>query len=280
MPLSFHTLLLSLEGGLLVFGHNYEGQLGLGHKKVQLQPAEVPWDGPQPVQVDCGWRYSLVLDVEGGVWQAGLSLSSFTFQRVLQLPCIVLVAAGESHCAAIDTEGGLWVWTSETDLSWARSLPQRVDALPPITKVACGLQVSRGRGRRRPLGVGQQLPRELGLGHTNSALQPTLVQVEGRSEGPLRCLAALYLGVILIDSQGGVFSSGHNSDGDLGRSLGDDWKLQQIMNIPPMLAASCGAGHTISLDENGDVWSWDAVKKGNWGWATLPISPDPQWSRR
>ena len=71
MPLGYHTLLLSLEGDLLAFGGNNKGQLGLGHNNEQLTPATVPWKGPQPVQVDWGDEHSLVLDAEGGVWQAG-----------------------------------------------------------------------------------------------------------------------------------------------------------------------------------------------------------------
>ena len=76
--------------------------------------------------------------------------------------------------------------------------------------------------------------------------------MEDRSEGPLRCLTAYNEGVILIDSQGGVFSAGDNRGCQLGRS-GDGTKLQQIMNIPPMLAASGGCAHVLALDENGGV---------------------------
>ena len=89
--------------------------------------------------------------------------------------------------------------------------------------------------------------------------------MEERSEGPLRCLAALSEGVILIDSQGAVFSSGHNSFGQLGRSSGDSLRLQRISNIPPMLAASCGIDHSISLDENGGVWTWGWGANGQLG---------------
>ena len=106
---------------------------------------------------------------------------------------------------------------------------------------------------------------QLGLGHTNSALQPTLVQVEERSEGPLRCLSALSQGVMIVDSQGGVFSSGCNSSGQLGRSSGDETKLQRIKNIPPMLGVSCGCDHTLVLDENGGVWTWGSGEHGQLG---------------
>ena len=149
MPFGDYTLLLSHEGGLWAFGYNRQGQLGLGHTNNQLEAVEVDWSGPQPVQVDWGEEHSLVLDVEGGVWEAGRSWSSSsspTFQQVQELPYIALVAAG----------------TSRTGLSWAHSLPQRVEGFPPLIKVTC-----------------------------------------------------FHYGVILVDSQGGIFSSGDNCNGTL-----------------------------------------------------------------
>ena len=269
MPLGNHTLLLSFEGNLFAFGDNEEGQLGLGHNDNPSLPSEVPWNGPQPVQVDWGWHHSLVLDAEGGVWEAGLSrLPSFSlhFTQVQELPGITLVAAGIHRSAAIDTEGGLWVWTSQRDLSWASSLPHRVEVLPPLLKVACGLKFIAAETQEGTFWVlGNNSKGQLGLGHTNNALQPTLIHLEECSEGPLRCLAACQNGVILIDSQGGVFSTGDNSLGQLGRYSGSYSKLQRIENIPPMLAASCGLNHTLSLDENGDVWTWGHGAGGQLG---------------
>ena len=127
MPFGNHTLLLSLEEGVCAFGYNSDGQLGLSHRTTQIEPVEVPWNGPRPVQVDWGLEHSLILDVEGGVWEAGRSRSTsspLTFHRASELPLITLVAAGEYHSAAIDTAGGLWLWTSETELSWASSVPR------------------------------------------------------------------------------------------------------------------------------------------------------------
>ena len=183
-----HTLLLSLEG-LLAFGYNGKGQLGLGHTNDQFTPATVPWKGPQPAQMDWGFNHSLVLDVEGGVWQAGLShfsASPLTFERVPEVPSMTLVAAGFNHSAALDTEGSLWVWTSTEDLSWSTSVPQRIEGLPTILKVACGNNFLVAEAEEGLWVLGNNYKGQLGLGHTNSALQPTLVQVEDLSEGPLR----------------------------------------------------------------------------------------------
>ena len=146
-------------------------------------------------------------------------------------------------------KGGLWVWTSETDLSWARSLPQRVEGLPPLLKLACGCNFFVAEAEESLWILGNH-------GNGQLAPHPTIVRAEERSKGPLRDLATLRNGVILIDSQGGVFSAGDNSDGQLGRLSGDISKLERIRNIPPMLSVACGCYHTLCLDENGDVWTW------------------------
>ena len=141
------------------------------------------------------------------MWEAGLcqfSVHSLSFKRVPGLPYIVSIADGAYHSAAIDTEGGLWVWTSKTDLSWALIPPQRVDGLSSLLKVACGDDFLVAEGLWV---LGDNLFGQLGLGHTNSALQPTLIQVQHRSQGPLRCLVALNDGVILIDSEGSVINT-------------------------------------------------------------------------
>ena len=51
---------------------------------------------------------------------------------------MVLAAAGLYYSAALNNEEGLWVWACKEDLSWARSVPHRVEGIPPLLKVACG----------------------------------------------------------------------------------------------------------------------------------------------
>ena len=104
---------------------------------------------------------------------------------------------------------------------------------------------------------------QLGLGHTDTACKPTLVQVEELSEGPLRCLVALPKGVTIVDSQGGVFSAGichikaapsQTTPFSIRRRM--RYLFQRAKNIPPMLGISCGDHHTLAQDESGDVWTW------------------------
>ena len=258
MPLGNHTLLLSQEGDLWAFGWNCVGQLGLGHTNDEWQPVKVSWNGPVPVQVDWGRSSSLVLDAEGAVWDAG-RCRSFTcspaFQRLPNLPSIASVAAGSAHCAALDTNGGLWVWTSVPLFSWADTVPKQVEGLPTLLKVACGGEFLVAEAEEGDVWV-------LGL---KGYSQPIIINADRRSKGPLRSLAALDAGMILVDFQGAVFSAGNNSHGQLGPMAGFHSKFERVDNIPVMVTASCGYEQSFFLDEDGRVWTWGPREAGPLG---------------
>ena len=189
-----------------------------------------------------------------------------------------MVVAGSIRSAALDAQGGLWHWSTTLSSSECtpQHLPQRVKGLPPIFNAAYGLNflvAEAGDGSLWMLG--NYTMKQPGLCNTNSTLHPTLVQERKWAEGPLRCLAAFQDGFILIDSQGAVFSAGENDSEKLGRSPSheEDFELQRIENIPPMLQASCGMSLTLSLDENGRVWSWGLNRNGELGEGFLVVSP-------
>ena len=234
------------------------------------EPLVVPWEGPRPVQVDWGSRHSLVLDEEGGVWEAGLSRSQTTsqaiqtFQRAKEIPPATFVSAGYFHSVALDTNGTLWVWTSCNYQSWS-SLAMPIANLHPIVRVAGGINFLLAEDDRGDIWVIGNSP----FGH--SALEskaevsvPTLVVIPGRSEGPLRCLGALQRGALLIDSQGFIWTAGNRYMGGLGRS-GTKEEFKKVEGIPPMAWASCGYKHVLALDELGRVWTWGAGRDGQLG---------------
>ena len=145
MTLGCHTLLLAATGQVWAFGWNKSGQLGLGHTLPQSSPTLVPWDGPQPMQLDWGHSHSVILDEEGGVWVAGLSgyetEDSTTFQRVTELPPIAQVSSGFQHTSACDFDGRLWTWgvvQQGTDTLSLTGAVHPLEGLPPILKFACG----------------------------------------------------------------------------------------------------------------------------------------------
>jgi alpha-tubulin suppressor-like RCC1 family protein len=262
MPLGEHTLLLTVKEGLLAFGCNFAGQLGLGHTNSQWDPEEVPWEGPAPFQVDWGGAHSLVLDEEGCVWEAGLSRCScsfLTFQRVPELPIIILISAGNQISAALDKEGVVWVWTSSSDLPWASSTPKPVEGLPWAYKVACGDRFLVAEANDCLWLLGNSKNGQLGLGSSKE----TPFQLVGHFRGHLRCLKAFSGSILAIGSDGSVYTAGDNSKGELGRT--GDSSFQSIPCLPPMRQASCGYSHALALDEQGSVWSWGSDEQGQLG---------------
>ena len=100
--------------------------------------------------------------------------------------------------------------------------------------------------------------------HSNNVPNPTSVRVKELSDGPLRCLSTFAQGILLIDSQGSVFTAGDNSESQLGRP-GDPFVFQRISDIPPLVGASCGYRHTLAMDETGSVWTWGHGEYGQLG---------------
>ena len=196
------------------------------------------------------------------------------FRRVVELPPIACVAAGCFHSAALDRTGALWVWTSKQSLSWASSAPQRVEDLPPLIKIACGHDFLMGEAAEGLWALGDNTSGQLGLGHTDKVLIPTLVSVKELSEGPLRCLSALSKSCLLVDCQGSMYSAGNNSDGELGR-LGEGSVFSLVTHVPPVLIAACGFSHTLALDEAGCVWAWGDGQYGQLGTGNLNNQPKP-----
>ena len=268
MPFGSHTLLLTDEGVLMAFGSNCAGQLGLGHCETQRKPGEVPWEGPRLVQVDWGYFHSLLLDEEGCVWEAGRDKSNYHFQRVVGLPQVLLVAAGFHHCAALDCDGVLWVWADRSSVPWASPEPKKMEGLPPVLKVACGWSFLAVETEDDLFVLGNNAKGQLGLGHTNRVDQFIPLNIPGLPKGPLRQLAAQSLGILIIDSQGTIWTAGENYNGQLGRN-GDGLVFQMVTGLPPMLKASCGCNHTLAIDETGSVWAWGLGAFGQLGLGSI-----------
>jgi len=127
---SYHTLVLTVGGGVFAFGANDSGCLGLGDEADRWKPTRVnlPLAGEEgmcirAVQLSCGAAHSLVLVSKQGSLQvraAGcnkwgqLGLGDGTprsrFMPTLSVPRVAAVQAGAEHSAAITEDGHLFMW--------------------------------------------------------------------------------------------------------------------------------------------------------------------------
>jgi len=129
---SCHAACVTDDGVVWVWGTDMHGGMGLDDKNTKYFPQQWPEThcGGAPVQmVACGPNLTLALTRNGDVWACGsgkfcqngsrehadLSVPA----RVPGLPCIVMVAAGKEHAAAVDFAGEVWTWGKVSQSCWS-----------------------------------------------------------------------------------------------------------------------------------------------------------------
>ena len=115
---SQHTITLSNDGTLHSFGHNEQGQLGLGHNKKVSLPTPIP-NLPQISLVSCGYNFTICVDCEGFMWSFGennsgqLGIGNKTYniyvpQKIERIPPVLSVSCGHEFTLIVTTDSNLW----------------------------------------------------------------------------------------------------------------------------------------------------------------------------
>ena len=211
-------------------------QFGMPSDSSEVPLQRIVWEGTRPAIADicCGGGHTLLLDQGGAVWCSGEGML-IGFTQVPYLPKIVRIAAGGAHCLALDERGGVWSWAVGDDSDGSgcvgrlssplEALP--VEGLPPIRQIACGFQFSLAEAMDGSLwSFGSNNDGQLGIGHKEPSIQPASVVIPHFPDGPLRGLHAGGQNGLLIDSNGGCWTSGWHY-GLLGR-CGDPTIFQRI----------------------------------------------------
>ena len=93
---------------------------------------------------------------------------------------------------------------------------------------------------------------QLGLGHRDEVLHPTLVPTLFK----IRSVSCGYHFTVCIDEEGNVWSFGDNDFGQLGTGDTEIYNTpQKIMDIPPIQSVACGGSHTLFIDNDDNLWS-------------------------
>ncbi|XP_041850243.1 probable E3 ubiquitin-protein ligase HERC6 [Melanotaenia boesemani] len=70
---------------------------------------------------------------------------------------------------------------------------------------------------------------------------------------------------LFLNAEGGVLSSGHNSQGQLGRKNSDAKIFGRVEGLGDVVAMACGQDHCLALSASGHVFSWGAGDDGQLG---------------
>jgi len=126
-----HTVAVTREGALWVWGYGLAGQLGLGDTENRLVPVRVGAEevfGGRVLMTACGNEHTLIVTTKGTLWTCGegeYGTLGHTNEKTRLVPTqieahffgdanIVSAAAGAFHSVAVTEQGALYTWGSGT----------------------------------------------------------------------------------------------------------------------------------------------------------------------
>ena len=228
------------------------------------------------------WSDSVVVPVAKGATlgdsvqykpDEGYKLDSVTASTVIKK-----IAASATNTAAIDDAGNLYTAGDNSCGQLARKLGSYVYEDSVLAKVSTSAKIidvalgadhivvldengdvwTAGCNQYGALGIDENAGKYL-YGTYIETLRKVTV---GDGSVKIKAVAAGQYHTILIDENGGVWTAGYNSDGQLGRSENVNSgtpnavfkKVEGLDNVK-IVAASGGTSHTVLLDEDGNVWT-------------------------
>ena len=118
---SLYTAAIKTDGTLWTWGYNYYGQLGDNTTTTRSTPVQTSTGGTNWKQVSCGDSHTAAIKTDGTLWTWGFNyygqlgdnttiFKSTPIQTSTGGTNWKQVSCGDSHTAAIKTDGTLWTW--------------------------------------------------------------------------------------------------------------------------------------------------------------------------
>lgn len=227
------------------------------------------------------WSDSVVVPVAEGA-TLGDSVKykpdeGYKLDGVISAVVIKKIAASATNTAAIDDAGNLYTAGDNSRGQLARKLDSNdVDSV--LTKVSTSAKIidvalgadhivvldengevwTAGCNGYGALGIDENA----GKNYYGTQIETLRKVTVGDGSVKIKAVAAGQYHTILIDEDGGVWTAGYNSDGQLGKSENINSgtpnkvfeKVEGLDNVK-IVAASGGTSHTVLLDESGNVWT-------------------------
>ena len=268
-----HTITVSDDGTAHSFGRNNDGELGLGHFDNVSLPTPIP-NLPKINMISCGAYFTICVDYEGFIWSFGENnfcqlgtgnTTDFNVPQKLQdIPPVLSVSCGSYHTLIITNDDNLWSWGrnefgqlchGDKGLNECRSIPQKT-SFSNISKISAGWTHSLFQNNKGEIfACGKNTIGQCGLGHFKSPqITPSLIPNAPSNIVQFDCGSQHNL---FLDSEGNVFSFGHNYSGELGLGHNKNQnELNKIQNIPPIKIISCVYASSYLIDLEGNFWTF------------------------
>ena len=228
------------------------------------------------------WSDSVVVSVANGTTLSDRVQykpdEGYKLNGVTAATAIKKVVASAANTAAVDDEGNLYTAGDNLRGQLARTLDFYVDEDSVLTKVSTSaktIDVALGvdhivvldeNGEVWTAGCNQYgalgIDENAGKYWYGTQIETLRKVTVGDGSVKIRAVAAGQYHTILIDENGGVWTAGYNSDGQLGRSENVNsgtpntvFKKAEGLDNVKIVGASGGTAHTVLLDESGNVWT-------------------------
>ncbi|KNC53023.1 UVB-resistance protein UVR8 [Thecamonas trahens ATCC 50062] len=285
-----------MTDGLYTFGSGECAQLGLGHDRNELLPVHVAHlPHTRLVSISLGDGYGAAVTDDGRLFTWGdgdagqlghgghESVSTPKEVTALAGVTVVAVSMGCEHTLILDADGDVWsCGTGDYGILGHGSendefVPRKIAALTGTTVV----DVSAGTGHSGAVTADGQLFLwgfggfgQLGLGTTETILEPTPVPLDGKIAVDVSCGMRC---TAVVCSDGSLYTCGDNECGKLG--LGDLEPRLVLTRVDRLASVSVtqvsiseGSGAAVTND--GALYSWGHGRMGNLGHGT-ETNPEP-----
>ena len=251
------------------------------------------------------WSDSVVVSVANGTTLGDRVQykpdEGYKLDGVTAATAIKKVVASAANTAAVDDEGNLYTAGDNLRGQLARTLDFYVDEDSVLTKVSTSaktIDVALGvdhivvldeNGEVWTAGCNQYgalgIDENAGKYWYGTQIETLRKVTVGDGSVKIRAVAAGQYHTILIDENGGVWTAGYNSDGQLGRSENVNsgtpntvFKKAEGLDNVKIVGASGGTAHTVLLDESGNVWTAGNNLHGQLGRQTAK-NVDPKFEK-
>ncbi|TVR32532.1 MAG: hypothetical protein EA404_07030, partial [Spirochaetaceae bacterium] len=296
--------LFALEDGTVwgLGGNSYE-TLGVEDPNASLEePQQIPNLG-SVTRLESDFFQVYALTEQGNVYSWGLDFDYLLARDLGLTPNyepgqitgngfesaeIVAIAAGEMLGAAVDVQGGLWLWGDNRNgllglpLLDFTTRPEQLEVVDENQNPVYFVDVAAGRHHIVAMASdgtlyawGRNNEGQLGLGDSTDRTEPEAIQ----GLGPVASVEAGLNTSFAIDGAGQAWSWGHNGNGKLGQGIFEETATveqpEQISELPAVVEIASWYTHVLAMDSSGNIWSWGANYNNQLGRDVEDYSPVP-----